>query len=118
MRRLNRSRAEIEHYYNLPIYRNEQDFVRGRLNHVRGRELWQERTLRLREEADIQRAYDEQNVARLDAHYLSRGRGRGRGRGRVHFLAPRVPLQEYTVERNNNRRRNDNGGRGEGAAEV
>lgn len=48
MRRLNRSRAEIEHYFNSPQYRNEQDYIRGRVNYVGGRELWRERAARCR----------------------------------------------------------------------
>ena len=110
MRRLNRSRAEIEQYYRVPRYRNEQDFIRGRLNYVGGRELWQERSLRLQEEADLQRVYAEQNMARFNDYYSSRGRGRGRSRGRGFIgrgrgRAPvhreqRAPQQGYTDDRN------------------
>ena len=95
MRRLNRSRAEIEHYFNSPQYRNEQDYIRGRVNYVGGRELWRERAARLQEEADLQQVYNEQNMSRFNDYYGARGRGRGRSRGRGSYGRGRGRSQGY-----------------------
>jgi hypothetical protein len=82
MRTLNRSQQEIDDYYASNQFRDSRDFIRGRPNYVGGREEWEERAIRLREEEEIERAAKETEMARFREYYESRGmRGRG-GRGR------------------------------------